>query len=713
MIQNSCLFYAKKDSTQSVIMTSKITTLFILWLMWSGPISAATITINSAQLITPSESDGLCTLYEAIDAVNNNLPSGLVTGECAAGEAHPVVDVIEFDLSILPAIFNTATELTLVDSVHIKGPSQELVTLTGIGLNRVFKVFNLVTDATFIISDISFADSAIRLPFDDYGAAIWGQHIAGASLTIERVKFTGNNAERGGGAIGLFAGSNNTTLIKDSYFDGNFVYANNETVAGGGAIFIGGQQNVTIENSTFTNNTVTNLPGNNPLDDAAGGAILVRATGAGFVSTVDISHSTFTDNIADGVGGALAFGGPAFASESSEVQVKHSTIVSNQADFNNDQTGNDSGGGGIYSSSTSALNLFNSIVASNSDLSDTPAQNMTGSVISFGFNLIGFNQKVATAFPAGQPNVNDDWVGTVGQIIFPMLSNLGFNGGPTPTMSPLNNSLAIDNGKCNAATADQRHQHNSQTGLRTIDQAGTPNALTGCDIGAVELGSISNNPPPIATDDFFDLLEGETLVITPASGLLINDVGTDPLIITTAGDFDSSATDSQGWVELLADGSFMFQTADLDAFGTTSFSYTVSDLINQSDATVELNVMPVNDAPFFTASDTEIEAILGQFTTLTSWANDISAGPANEMDQSMVFSAQIITAPNGFFAGFPSINVSNGNLSFELASDTNGQAVVDVTLVDNGGQANGGQNSFTRTITLIASDLIFNHGFEN
>ena len=231
------------------ILKLMCSTVLVVWAM-SG--HAATIVINTTDLTVNSATDGLCNLKEAMDAANNNLASGQVVGECTAGEFHPVVDVIEFDVAILPAYFATFESYTIADSLHIKGPASELVTFGGIAFNRVFEVANLVSDAQFIISDVTFADLAIRLPFDNYGAAVLGRHFAGAELTFERVQFLRNNADQGGGAIGLFGGNNNTTVIKDCYFSGNFVYANTSTFAGGGAIFIGGSQHVTIENSTFT-----------------------------------------------------------------------------------------------------------------------------------------------------------------------------------------------------------------------------------------------------------------------------------------------------------------------------------------------------------------------------------------------------------------------------------------------------------------------------
>ncbi len=688
--------------------------LLAVCLLWVLPSQSATITINTAELIAASPNDGLCSLYEAVDAANNNTASGAVAGECVAGELHPVVDVIEIDEAILPAAFLTATELTLSDSVHIKGPSKELVTFTGIGQNRVFKIHNFTADTEFKITDVTFAYSSIRDP-DIYGGAIWAQHINGSALTIKRVNFIGNNSERGGGAIGFYAslGKGQSTLIEDCYFEGNFVFADedqlNGGVSGGGAIFVSTAYDITIKNSTFVNNSATSLNTiSNPLDDPAGGAILVRTIGA--ENYVTIENSTFSDNIANGVGGALAFGGPAYADEASVVTIKHSTIVSNEADHNNDQTGNDSGGGGLYSSSTiNAVNLFNSIVAANSDMSDDAGPDIVGNVISAGYNLIG-NNKEAGAFPAGQPNINEDWVGSEAANINPLLETLGDNGGPTPTRMPLINSLAIDNGKCNIATADQRHQYNDQTMLRTIDQADTPNALSGCDIGAVELDAVANNTIPDAVDDAYDLPEGGSLILDNSQGLLNNDVDNNIIWVITAGSFNSS--DDIGEVELFADGALMFTPFDGEFNGQTTFDYTITDRLNHDSATVTLTIQAVNDAPSFVATTTQVTGNPGNITIMP-WATGMSAGPANETSQSLMFVVTIDTAPAGFFSGFPTIDASTGDLSFEIDTNATGQAELSVVLQDNGGTDNGGENTSAPVSLIIhASDLIFADGFE-
>src|SRR5215471_16669020 len=48
--------------------------------------AAATIIVNSTADVA-NATDGLCTLREAIAAANNNVASGAVAGECAAGSS--------------------------------------------------------------------------------------------------------------------------------------------------------------------------------------------------------------------------------------------------------------------------------------------------------------------------------------------------------------------------------------------------------------------------------------------------------------------------------------------------------------------------------------------------------------------------------------------------------------------------------------------------
>jgi len=56
----------------------------------------ATITVNSTADVAAN--DGQCTLREAITAANTNTASGAAAGECAAGQAFPIVDTITFNI---------------------------------------------------------------------------------------------------------------------------------------------------------------------------------------------------------------------------------------------------------------------------------------------------------------------------------------------------------------------------------------------------------------------------------------------------------------------------------------------------------------------------------------------------------------------------------------------------------------------------------------
>ena len=688
-------------------------TLLIIISFQLSPLHAAVITVNTVSMFPVSASDGYCMLVEAVAAANTNVPSGAVAGECIAGVPHPAIDVIEFDVAILPAYITPSSELLLTESVHMKGPGKELLDLGGLSFNRIFKIQNVAAAAVFKISDMRFAYNAIRLPFADYGGAILASHVGGASLTLERLYFLSNSAEQGGGALALTGGNSNSTTIRDSVFENNAVSTLGSTIAGGGAIFIGGSQVVTIEGCTFVGNHVDNVPFAQPLSDAAGGAVLMRSSASSAISELTIDRSTFSANRAVGVGGALAIGGPGYPADYSQVTVRHSTFTLNESDSNLDQVGPDRGGGGVYTSATMPVTILNTIVAANVDHAVSKAPDLSGSYDSSGYNLIGSNEGATVPFPSGQPNANNDSVGTAALNLVPGLSPLADNGGPTLSHQLQPTSPALDQGKCNIQMIDQRHSHNASTGLRTIDVTGTPNLFAGCDIGAIEFGSVSADPLPVANNDSYVVLEGAELVVAVSQGLLLNDVDDDNLVVSSAGSFAAVSTNAMGMVELLANGAFTFSTDDPDAFGMATFQYTIADMLNRSSANVMISVTPVNDAPSFNTSQPQISAPRGQSLTVPAWATDIVAGPPNEASQQMNFMVSPISVPPGFFDSAPVVNVSTGNLSFTLAATATGVAELSVTLRDNGGTSSGGQNSYTTTLFINASDVVFASGFDS
>jgi VCBS repeat-containing protein len=120
--------------------------------------------------------------------------------------------------------------------------------------------------------------------------------------------------------------------------------------------------------------------------------------------------------------------------------------------------------------------------------------------------------------------------------------------------------------------------------------------------------------------------------------------------------------------------------------------------------TITLNVTAVNDPPSFTKGPDKIVHEGAGAQTFANWATNISAGPPNETGQTLTF--QVVGNTNtALFSIQPQVS-STGTLTFTPASNTTGSATITINLHDNGGTANGGQDtsgSQTFTITLIVN----------
>jgi hypothetical protein len=113
-----------------------------------------------------------------------------------------------------------------------------------------------------------------------------------------------------------------------------------------------------------------------------------------------------------------------------------------------------------------------------------------------------------------------------------------------------------------------------------------------------------------------------------------------------------------------------------------------------------ITVNPVNDAPSFArGADQAVNEDAGPQTV--AWATALSAGPADEAGQALTFLVTGNTNPGLFSAG-PIVS-SAGVLSYTPAPNVSGSATITLALQDNGGTANGGQDtsapqSFTITV---------------
>ena len=120
---------------------------------------------------------------------------------------------------------------------------------------------------------------------------------------------------------------------------------------------------------------------------------------------------------------------------------------------------------------------------------------------------------------------------------------------------------------------------------------------------------------------------------------------------------------------------------------------------------VAAEILPVNDAPTFAASNppTVLEDASAQ--AVTNWAGSFNPGPTNESAQQVLgYFISGVTNP-ALFAIAPAV-ASNGTLTYTLAANANGSADFSVRVQDDGGTADNGVDTsdsqiFTVTVQAV------------
>lgn len=465
---------------------------------------AATIIVDTTADVEAD--DGSCSLREAATAANTDAASGATPGECVAGAG---ADDIVFALPSPSVIGLTYAPIVFTASVSVWGPGPQALTVAQAGLDRVFVLDGeLDPDAAFTLSGLLVTGGAAETLYDSRNLGVGGGVLAYrvGKLTIRDAVLQNHHARTSGGALAVdsAAGDDVVVLIEDSTFENGSV--NSGTAGGGGAISLELHGTATIRRCLFFDNDALNQ-GLGTQDDGTGGALWVTPDSDG---TLEISQTTFSGNLAHGDGGALAFGSINAPANSPTVTttIVDSTFTGNTADADSDTTGHN-GGGLTTAWLGDVLTLRNTVVAGNYDLgtsaSDT-APDLYGTSLHLatgGHNFIGVRRGATVVFPAGQPNANDDWVGTIGNPLDPGLGALAENGGPTRTHAPLASPVSplVDQGSCTGApsTSDGRG-FDDGAGGRIHDDPAIADHDDGCDVGAVELGLAA--PAAILVDGF-------------------------------------------------------------------------------------------------------------------------------------------------------------------------------------------------------------------
>jgi VCBS repeat-containing protein len=117
--------------------------------------------------------------------------------------------------------------------------------------------------------------------------------------------------------------------------------------------------------------------------------------------------------------------------------------------------------------------------------------------------------------------------------------------------------------------------------------------------------------------------------------------------------------------------------------------------------TFTITVTPVNDEPSFVkGADQTLNEDPGA-QSVSGWATSISKGPANESAQTVAFT--VTNSLNALFSVQPAVSPT-GTLTFTPAANKWGLAIVSVFVSDNGGTANGGDDtSATQTFTIMVN----------
>ena len=255
-----------------------------------------------------------------------------------------------------------------------------------------------------------------------------GHEVIIKDLTIKNGNVTGSGG-------GIRVDKSSLTLI-DATIEFN-VAAGTSNSNGGGIEVRNGW--LTLDACTINDNTASN----------AGGGIYL------YYSSANILNTTFQFNRAFVKGGAVG----TLSDEPKTILVAYTTISTN--------SGGDYGGG-MQVESTFTVNLSNVIVAHNSAYNGS---DIYGKVNSQDYNLFLSTEDAAiTGITTHNITGQDAGVGV-----------LEYHGGSTRTLALMPSSPAIDAGKCDGVTTDQRGFP------RPVNITGVENIADGCDIGAYEV----------------------------------------------------------------------------------------------------------------------------------------------------------------------------------------------------------------------------------
>ncbi|MBI1929575.1 cadherin-like domain-containing protein, partial [Candidatus Poribacteria bacterium] len=196
----------------------------------------------------------------------------------------------------------------------------------------------------------------------------------------------------------------------------------------------------------------------------------------------------------------------------------------------------------------------------------------------------------------------------------------------------------------------------------------------------------SASPLPVATSRSVTTVEDTAILIT----LTGSDPDKDPLTFTVM------TQPANGTLTGTAPN--LTYTPNLNFNGSDSFTFKANDgKADSASATVSITVTSVNDPPVFDpiANQTVLEDASATTLTVTG------IGPGGGSDEAGQTVALTAASSNPAIVPNPTFNGSA--LTFQPVANANGTITITVTAKDNGGTANGGQDTFSRTFTITVT----------
>jgi len=210
----------------------------------------------------------------------------------------------------------------------------------------------------------------------------------------------------------------------------------------------------------------------------------------------------------------------------------------------------------------------------------------------------------------------------------------------------------------------------------------------------------ANNTPTVANS-----IEDVTVLEGAADDAIDLSTVFEDVDVSDTLEFSVIENTAAGLVDASVDGTTLTLRCLADQNGSAEITIRATDSQGASvEDSFTVNVTAVNDAPTFLpgADQTVLEDDGPQ--SVAGWAAAISAGPADETGQTLKFNVTGNTNEALFAAG-PAIDAETGELTYTPAANVSGSADVTITLSDDGGTDDGGNNtSAPQTFRILVED---------